>query len=272
MGKSTGPYPVLSVDTAGSGVVSQAGAVTLLRTAEKTGLTGALSAALASWRRPSATHDPGKILLDLAVSVALGGDCLADIALLREQPAVFGRVASDPTVVSRLISALATDAGKVLSAIDRARAAARKHAWRHAGQRAPDRSIDAAHPLIIDLDATLVTAHSEKEHAAPTFKRGFGFHPLLGFVDHGTGGTGEPLAWLLRPGNAGANIAADHITVVRACLRQLPCTAQGGRVGRKVLIRTDAAGGTHEFVEFLTKQKLSYSLGFGLSLDLPLSY
>lgn len=267
MSESTGPYPLLSVDTAGSGVVSQAGAVILLRTAEKTGLAPALSAALSRWCKPLATHDPGKILLDLAVSVALGGDCLADIAVLREQPGVFGRVASDPTV-SRLIAALAADVGQVLSAIDRARAAARTTAWSHAGERAPDHGIDAAHPLIIDLDATLVTAHSEKENAAPTFKRGFGFHPLLGFVDHGPGGTGEPLAWLLRPGNAGSNTAADHIAVVRGCLRQLPCTAKGGRVGRKVLIRADGAGGTHEFVEFLTRQRLSYSLGFGLTDDI----
>lgn len=267
MAKSTGPYPVLSVDTTGTGIVSQAGAVTLLRTAEKTGLTSALSAALAPWRKPLATHDPGKILLDLAVAVALGGDCLADIAVLREQPAVFGRVASDPTV-SRLIATLATEASKALVAIGRARAAARQTAWSHAGKQAPDHGIDAQHPLVIDLDATLVTAHSEKENAAPTFKKGFGFHPLLGFVDHGGAGTGEPLGWLLRPGNAGSNTAADHITVVRDCLQQLPCAAKGGRIGRKVLIRADGAGGTHDFVEYLTKQKLSYSLGFGLSDDI----
>ncbi|GAA5117063.1 IS1380 family transposase [Haloechinothrix salitolerans] len=247
--------------------MSQAGAVILLRTAEKAGLAAALSAALAPWRKPLATHDPGKVVLDLAVSVALGGDCLADIALLREQPAVFGRVASDPTV-SRLISCLAADAGKALSAIGRARVAARKTAWGHAGKRAPDHGIDAEHPLVIDLDATLVTAHSEKENAAPTYKKSFGFHPLLGFVDHGDDGTGEPLGWLLRPGNAGANTAADHITVVAECLRQLPFTARGGRVGRKVLIRADGAGGTHDFVDYLTKQKLSYSLGFGLSDDI----
>lgn len=267
MAKSTGRYPSLSVDTTGTGIVSQAGAVTLLRTAEKTGLTTALSKALAPWRKPLATHDPGKILLDLAVSVAVGGDCLADIAVLREQPAVFGRVASDPTV-SRLVATLAADASKALSAIDRARAAARTAAWSHAGKQAPDHGIDAAHPLVIDLDATLVTAHSEKENAAPTYKRGFGFHPLLGFVDHGGDGTGEPLGWLLRPGNAGSNTAADHITVVRQCLRQLPFTTQGGRVGRKVLIRADGAGGTHDFVEYLTTQKLSYSLGFSLSDDI----
>ena len=264
MKKSTGPYPTLSVDTTGTGVVSQGGAVTLLRTAEKTGLTAALSTTLAPWRKPLATHDPGKILLDLAVAIAIGGDCLADIAVLREEPAVFGTVASDPTV-SRLISTLAADAPKALSAINTARATARALAWSHAGAAAPDHGIDADNPLIIDLDATLVTAHSEKEKAAPTYKRGFGFHPLCGFVDHGPDGTGEPLALMLRPGNAGSNTAADHIQLTRECLRQLPSTAKGGRVGRKVLIRTDGAGGTHAFVEYLEQQKLSYSIGFGLT-------
>ncbi|ELB92169.1 putative transposase [Rhodococcus wratislaviensis IFP 2016] len=262
--KSTGPYPSLSVDTTGTGVVSQGGAVTLLRTAEKTGLTAALSTALAPWRKPLATHDPGKILLDLAVSTAVGGDCLADIAVLREEPAVFGTVASDPTV-SRLITTLAADVPKALSAINTARATARARAWSHAGAAAPDHEIDAENPLIIDLDATLVTAHSEKEEAALTYKRGFGFHPLCGFVDHGPDGTGEPLAFMLRPGNAGSNTAADHIELARECLRQLPFTAKGGRVGRKVLIRTDGAGGTHAFVDYLERQKLSYSVGFGLT-------
>ncbi len=91
---------------------------------------------------------------------------------------------------------------------------------------------DAAAPLIIDLDATLVTAHSDKENAAPTFKRGFGFHPLWAFVDHGPAGTGEPLAVLLRPGNAGSNTAADHITVIRQALAQLPGHRSGQRPER----------------------------------------
>jgi len=198
--ESTSCYPSLSVDAMGTGIVSQAGAVMLLRTAEKTGLGGALSVALAPWRKPLATHDPGKILLDLAVSVAVGGDCLADLALLREESGVFGAVASDPTV-SRLIATLAEDAPKALAAINTARAACRATAWSQAGAHAPDHRMDAAHPLIIDLDASLVGAHSEKEHAAPTYKRGFGFHPLLAFCDHGPGGTGEPLSFLLRPGN-----------------------------------------------------------------------
>ena len=121
--------------------------------------------------------------------------------------------------------------------------------------------------MIVDLDATLLDAHSEKQNAAPTFKRGFGFHPLCSFVDHGAQGTGEPLSIMLRPGNAGSNTAADHITVTRQALRQLPFTAKGGRVGRKVLIRADAAGGTHEFVNWLTAQHLGYSVGFTLPDD-----
>lgn len=124
MSKSTSCYPRLSVDATGIGVVSHAGTALLLRTAEKIGLTTALSTALAPWRKPLATHDPGKVVLDLAVPLALGGDCLADIAQLRSHPEVFGRVASDPTV-SRLVTALAADAPKALSAIAVARAAAR---------------------------------------------------------------------------------------------------------------------------------------------------
>lgn len=103
--------------------------------------------------------------------------------------------------------------------------------------------------------------------AAPNFKRGFGFHSLCAFVDHETEGTGEPLSMMLRPSNAGSNTAADHIAVIREALRQLPFTATGGRIGRKVLIRTDSAGATHEVVDWLTARHLSYSLGFTLTDD-----
>ena len=118
--------------------------------------------------------------------------------------------------------------------------------------------------MIIDLDATLVTAHSEKEHAAPTFKRGYGFHPMCAFIDHGPAGTGEPLHLMLRPGNAGSNTAADHITATRKALAQLPGHRPARRPGRKVLIRTDAAGATHTFLDWLTERRLSYSIGFTL--------
>ncbi|MGC0367124.1 hypothetical protein ABH922_005176 [Rhodococcus sp. 27YEA15] len=263
MHKSTSCYPKLSVDTTGNALVSQSGAITLIRTAEKTGLTTALSEALSPWRKPTAHHDPGKIILDLALSLSLGGDCLADIATVREQPGVFGPVASDATV-SRLIGTLAADGPTALSAINSARAVARKAAWSHAGEHSPDHHIDAQQPLIIDLDATLVTAHSEKEKTAPNFKRGFGCHPLLAFVDHGDRGTGEPSCFLLRPGNAGSNTAADHISVTRQALGQLPFRTSGV-VGKKVLIRTDGAGSTHAFLEYLTARKLSYSVGFTLT-------
>ena len=116
MGKCSSPYPQLVVGGSGSGVVSQAGAALLLRTAESVGLITTLSRVLSPWRKPLAVHDPGKIVLDLAVAVALGGDCLADIGLARVEPGVFGLVAPDPTV-SRLITALAEDPRKAVPAI-----------------------------------------------------------------------------------------------------------------------------------------------------------
>src|SRR5664279_2572490 len=155
------------------------------------------------------------------------------------------------------------DADRAERAIDAARAQTRQVVWNLAGTDAPDHDITPKQPLAVDTDATLLTAHSEKELAAATYKRGFGFHPLCVFVDHGAEGTGEPLTVLLRQGNAGANTAADHIQVVADALRQLPSDASGG-FGREVLIRTDGAGGTHEFVQWLTDQGLSYSVGFGL--------
>jgi hypothetical protein len=257
-------YPRVRVDTAAVPAVGQAGGVLLCDTVAAAGLDAALSAALGRWRKPLAVHDPGKVVTDLAVMLALGGDCLADIGLLRSEPGVYGRVASDPTV-SRTIDALAADAPAALKAIDAARTAARARVWALAGEHAPDHNCDAASPLVIDIDATLVTAHSEKESAAPTFKRGFGFHPLWTFLDHGPDGSGEPLAVMLRPGNAGSNTAADHITIARAALAHLPSGQRSGRrPGRRVLIRTDSAGATHEFLTWLHRRRLSYSIGFGL--------
>ena len=261
--KRSGFYPRPVVDTAASNLASQGGAVLLTETARTVGLDQALSEALAPWRPPNAVHDPAKVMLDLALTLAVGGDCLADIAVLRAEPGLFGRVASDPTV-SRTVDRLAADATAALAAIHTARASARAAAWRLAGDRAPDREIDGGASLVIDVDATLVTAHSDKEGAAPTFKRGYGHHPLWAFVDHGPDGTGEPLAVLLRPGNAGSNTAADHITVLREALRQLPGHRPGTRPGRKILVRTDAAGCTHELLDWLVARRLSYSVGFTL--------
>src|SRR5258707_2155117 len=127
----------------------------------------------------------------------MGGDCLADIAMLRAQPQLFGPVASDP-VVSRLIAALAADLPRALTAIRAARADAGERAWELAGDAAS--GADAG-PVTVDIDATIETACSEKEQATPTWKKTFGLHPLGVFADHGAEGSGEPLAIMLRPGN-----------------------------------------------------------------------
>jgi hypothetical protein len=135
--KPTGSYPHVRVQGDGRAVVSQAGSVLLVETVRKTGLDAAISAALAPWRKPRAIHDPGKTLVDLALAVALGGDCLADIALLRSEPAVFGPVASDPTV-PRLIGTLAASGEKALTAIHAARSEVRRQVWELVDDRAPD--------------------------------------------------------------------------------------------------------------------------------------
>ncbi|MFE0257932.1 IS1380 family transposase [Streptomyces sp. NPDC059010] len=255
MKHSIGSYPRVRVQDDGRQFVSQAGAVRLIETARKTGLDQAISQALAPWRKPRAVHDPGKALLDVALAVALGGDCLADVAMLRCEPAVFGPVASDPTI-SRLIDTLAASGEKALQAIRSARSEARHRAWSLAGKNAPD----ADGQVVIDLDGVLVIAHSDKQDAAPTWKKTYGHHPLTAFLDHGPGGTGEPVAALLRPGDAGSNTAADHITTTQLALAQL---SKHYRRGRQTLIRTDSAGGTHDFISWLARRGrwLSYSVG-----------
>lgn len=267
MKNSTRSYPRVQVDTAPSGAVAQAGGVLLTQAAEVTGLSASLRAELGRWRKPTAVHDPGKIASDLALSLALGGDCLADLGVLRAEPGVYGSVASEATV-SRTISTLADDADAAVRAINRARAASREQAWAAAGQKAPGHGASAGDPLVIDLDATIVIAHSEKEQAGPTFKRTFGFHPLLAFVDHGAEGTGEPLAIRLRAGNAGSNTAKDHINVTREALAQLPGVSPG-RPGKKVLIRADGAGGTKEFTTWLDRHGVQYCVGFTLPTNTP---
>jgi Transposase DDE domain group 1 len=259
--KVTATRPKITVSADGKGIVSQGGALLLAQTMKATGLDRGLTAALERWRAPRAVHDPGKIVTDLVVTLALGGDCLADIAVLRVQPELAGPVASDP-VVSRLISALAADAPRALKAIRKARAAARGRAWALAGDRAPggDGSL-----IPVDIDATIVTAHSEKEKAAPTWKKTFGFHPLAAFADHGAAAAGEALGIMLRPGNAGSNTASEHIEVAQLALAQLP-----RRLRRRVLIRTDSGGGTHDFLSWLSQpgRRLHYSVGMTITQDM----
>jgi hypothetical protein len=233
----------------------------LAEAARVTGLGQGLAGGLERWRAPRAVHDPGKIVTDLAMTLALGGDCLADVAVLRAQPQLCGPVASDP-VISRLVGTLAAEGPRALRAIRRARAAARERAWELAGEHAPgaDGSL-----IPVDIDATIVVAHSEKEKAAPTWKKTFGFHPLAAFADHGAGAGGEPLAIVLRAGNAGSNTAAEHIEVTRLALAQLP-----RKLRRRVLIRTDSGGGTHEFLTWLASpsRRLHYSIGMTITEEM----
>jgi hypothetical protein len=251
----------ITVSADGRGLVSRAGAVLLAEAARVTGLGEGLSGGLARWRAPRAVHDPGKIITDLVVTLALGGDCLADIAVLRAQPELAGPVASDP-VVSRLIGVLAADAPRALKAIRTARAAARERAWALAGDSAPgaDGSL-----IPVDIDATIVTARSEKENAAPTWKKTFGFHPLAAFADHGAAAAGEALGIMLRPGNAGSSTASEHIEVTALALAQLP-----RRLRRRVLIRTDSGGGTHDFLAWLASpgRRLHYSVGMTITQEM----
>ncbi len=245
----------------GVGLVSQAGGLLLLETLRVTGLDKALFAQLERWRPPRAIHDPGKIIADLAISLALGGDCLADIAMLRSQPELFGPVASDPTV-SRLIDRLAADPARALKAIRKARATARERAWTLAQTHAPGADGEL---IPLDIDATIVIAHSDKQQATPTWKKTFGFHPMTVFADHGADGAGEPLALVLRPGNSGSNTAVDHIDATALALAQLPRQRR-----RQVLVRADSGGGTHDFLTWLTKpgRRLAYSIGFALTDDI----
>ena len=242
----------------GEGLVSHAGAALLAETADRVGLSGALSVALAGVRERRGRHDPGRVIRDLAVMLADGGDCLSDLRVVRDQEPLFGIVASDTTAF-RLIDRIATEPG-LLDALRAARATARQRAW-DLGARPAE--------LTIDVAATLIGAHSEKEGAAGTFKGGFGFHPLLAFLD----ASRESLAGLLRPGNAGANTAADHIAVMDAALEQIPRHVVEDA---RIVVRTDSAGATHEFLDYLHEARIGYLCGYDLTegvrlaiLDLP---
>jgi len=246
-------------------VVSLAGVQLLVETARATGLDTALSKGLAPWRKPLATHDPGRIVAHLAMALAAGGDCPADIAVLRTGQGLFGPVASNATV-SRLVDAMADDPA-ALAAVQAARAAVQTRIAGLVDQSTPspdtdtgadsDTSTEAGAEVVVDIDATLITAHSDKQDAAPTYKRGFGSHPLLAYLDHGPGGTGTPLVGLLRAGNANAGTAADHVTVLDLVTEQL---TPGQR--ERLVIRTDTAGCTHAFLQTVTERTIGYTVGF----------
>ncbi|AEA28871.1 transposase IS4 family protein (plasmid) [Pseudonocardia dioxanivorans CB1190] len=256
---STRPKIIVSAD--GDGVVSHVGSRLLADVADRTTLTGELSEVLAGLRRPRTRHDPGRILVDLAVAVADGATTISEIAVLADQGAVFGAVASDSTCW-RLLDQLDDQA---LAAIAAARARAREvvwaqHAETHGSAFPPSRVVgrDLGEVLVIDLDASIVVCHSEKEQAAATFKGSFGYHPMLAFCDN----TGEFLAGALRRGNAGANTAADHIEVLDQALAQIP---DQHRHGREILVRADTAGCTRAFLAHIRNlREKSVSCGFSV--------
>jgi Transposase DDE domain group 1 len=222
--------------------VTHVGAALLGQCAQRTGLEGALSAALAPLRARRGRHDPGRTLLDLAVVIADGGRSLADLRTIREQGVLFGAVASDATAWRTVTGAAQRG---LLDRVRAARAAARARAWQ-AGM-AP------AGPLIIDIDASLISTHTEKDGTAGTCAGGWGFHPLLAFLDS----TREPLAALLRPGNAPAHTAADHIAVLELALAQIPPAA---RAGQPLMVRCDSAGATHAFTDACAEAGIAFSV------------
>ena len=249
----------LSVSADGTGVVSHVGSVALRLLADRVGLTDAISKALTR-RSFTPVHDRGRVLVDVAVLLADGGEAIADIDVLRDQSELFGSVASAPTVW-RALDELTPAARR---RIETARARVRRHVWSQLpslpASRVADR--DLGDTVVLDVDATLLTAHSDKESAAPTFKGGFGFHPIAVWCDN----TSECLAIELRPGNAGANTAADHITVLDAAIAQIPAKHR-----RSILVRADGAGCTHGFLDRLVAhneirgRRVEFSVGFAVT-------
>ena len=240
------------VSADGRNLVSHAGTALLSELADRTGLTRAMSVAMGSCGISWHTHDPGVVLTHLAVAIADGADCLSDLAALREQQELFGPVASIPTAWR----ALQATSSLELREIPKALAAARERVW---AASPPGNS------LVLDFDATLLSAHSDKQDAAPTYKRGFGFHPLGVWCDT----TAEPLAAMLRPGNAGSNDADDHLELLDQAIAALPPEYQLGHepgdlleeVLHPILVRADSAGATHRFVAGLVEGNCEFSIG-----------
>jgi hypothetical protein len=250
------PCRGLVLDPGRESLISSSGGLLLQRTIRVSGLDRALSAGLAPWCGRRARHDPAKVLIDLATAVALGGDCAADVAVVRAQPAVFGPVASDPTV-SRLVAALAADIEVALAALRTARAAARAAVWARRRPLAGTAGRRDGGLVVVDIDSTVVAAHSDKQGAQPTFKRTFGFVPMCAFVDHGEHGTGETLVVQLRPGKASPWAKTDHIAALDAALAQLPAAERG-----QVLVRADSGACSKAFLHHITDAGLEYSIGF----------
>ena len=263
MVKREGLVDKLVVRADGTGQVSHAGSALVAGVADRVGLTRALSAAMAPTRQRRSAHDPGVVLRDLAVMLADGGACLADLGALRDQLDLYGNVASDATAF-RVIDSI--DEGR-LARLRGAVALARARAWQlgarpqRRGEQQQAQAQEQKQGLpeevtVIDVDATLTTSYSDKEQAAGNFKGGFGHHPLLCYLDE----TGEALAGMPRPANAGFNTAADHKQVIDLALAQLDDQTLAG----KILMRADGAGATHELTTYCREARILFSVGFDL--------
>jgi hypothetical protein len=246
----------LSVAADGTGVVPLAGAVAVRLLADRVGLTEGLSTALAR-RGFVPVHDRGQVWVDVATMLAAGGEAIADIDILRHQTAVLGPVGSPPTVWRSLDEVTPA----ALRRVEKVRAKVRRHVWSQMSGLPASKvaGTDLGETIVLDVDATLVDAHSEKEQAAATFKHGFGFHPIGVWCDN----TRELLAVMLRPGNAGSNHAGDHIEVLGRAIAQIPAQHR-----RHLLIRADGAGATHQLLDWLAGlnqlrgRRVEYSVGF----------
>ena len=250
MVKVDGAFDKVAVSADGKGMVPLAGAGLLALCADRVGLTRALSRALAPMRQRRGRHDPGRVIRDLAVMLACGGDSVADMIVLGGQERLFGGVASRATA-RRAIAWVAEDPER-LELLRAARAKARARAW-ELGAR-PER-------VIIDIDATLTTAYSPKEGAAGNFKGGFGHHPFCAYLD----GSREALGAILRPGNAGSNTGCDQVEVVELALGQLPREVVESE---SILMRADGAGSVHELTDYLHEGKINFSVGFDLTAEI----
>lgn len=248
----------VQVSADGSGVVSHAGVELLREMAVSTGLVEQVNAALADTYTDAPVHAPGRVFADLAAAIADGADAVSQIATLVDRPELFGPVASTPTAW-RLLGRIDEQR---LPAVRAARAAARERAW------AAGAGPDVAAGLVVDIDAEITLAYSEKQQAAKTWKKTFGFHPLLAFLDRPDIAGGEALAGMLRPGNAGSNTAADHIEVLDLALAGLPAQARprpGDPAGPRLLVRTDSAGASRAFAAACRDRGVGFSVGFDIS-------
>ncbi|WP_104118390.1 IS1380 family transposase [Arthrobacter sp. B1805] len=265
MSKITGVFPSLPVATTGQSLVSHAGLNVMTSFVDALGFRGLCEDRLGQFVPFGAWHRPGTIVGSLAVMLAGGGEHVSDLDILRTGAGVFGQVASNATI-SRFFERTVTDPDVFNDGFATLTRELRSRAWEAARDRNPALKATALDPLIIDLDATLVTSHSDKEQAVGTYKGGYGFAPFVASVDCGAGnGTGEILAALLRPGNAGANSAKDHIKVFTQAIEQLPddfYDQQGQLIGEKVLVRTDSAGASREFLHHLSSLGVQFSVSY----------